>query len=410
MKFVHIADLHFGKSLHGVSMIDNGDQPFWVEQFLRLVEREKPDAVVIAGDVYDRSAPSGEAMALMDSMLTQLARMKVSVLMISGNHDSGVKLAHLNGLLEANRLYISGSIEQGIKSVRLEDEYGPVNFWLLPYVFPALVANVLKDRSIRDYDTAMRRLLAEQNVDFSQRNVLIAHQNVMANGAAAERGGSETMVGGVGEIDYTAFDGFDYVALGHIHSAQAMGRDTVRYAGSPMCYHFSELKRPDKGPVVVEIGEKGAPVKIETRLLPVKHTLREITGTLAEILERELDKDCREEYLRVVLTDEPILQEAGAQLRAVFAPKGSMLMELVRERNWCDTEGLAGSAQAVREKSLEELFFDFVQDRRGKALDQQQLALIRFISEQVGRADREEIKTPEADVDAILQFVLEQEG
>ena len=231
MKFLHLADLHFGKSIHGVSLLEKGDQKAWVDGFLEMVRSLRPDAVVAAGDIYDRSAPSGDAVALLDGMVTALAELEVPVMLVAGNHDSGQRLSFGGSLLARQNVHISGVLSRQLAHVTLQDRDGPVTFWLMPYLFPALAAQVLEDESIRDYDAAVRRMLAAQDVDFSQRNVLVAHQNVTANGQEAVRGGSESMVGGVGQVDYTAFDGFDYVALGHIHSAYPVGREAVRYAG-----------------------------------------------------------------------------------------------------------------------------------------------------------------------------------
>lgn len=411
MKLIHIADLHLGKNLHGFSLIENKDQPYWVEQFLRLAEEEKPDAVLIAGDVYDRGAPANQAVELLDRFLTGLSDLQIPVLMVSGNHDSGTKLAFANKMLESSGLYIAGSVSSGVKRVRLTDAYGPVDFWLLPYVFPALVADALGDETIRDYDTALRRLLEAQNIDFSGRNVLIAHQNVMANGTAAQRGGSETMVGGVGEIDYTAFDGFDYVALGHIHAAQAMGRPAVRYAGSPLCYHFSELRNPNKGPVIVTLGEKGTAPEITTKLLPPLHPLREITGNFGEILRSEMENTSGGEYLRVVLTDDHVPVDAGAQLKAVFEAKGSRLMELTRELSARTADGSPAVAEGAVEKPVEELFRDFYQDRTaGELPDGAQWELLCFAAEQLRNSSEDSAKAWDADLDALIQFALGQEG
>ena len=256
MRFLHLADLHFGKSIYGLSLLDNGDQKHWVERFLDLAREAKPDAVVIAGDVYDRSAPPGAAVQLLSDMLTALAEMGVPVLMTAGNHDSAQRLAFAHALLAREGLHISADLfaSGALTRVSLADAHGPVDFWLMPYVFPALAEQALGLEGLRGYDAAVRALLSRQPVDFSRRNVLVAHQNVTARGVEALRGGSESMVGGVGQVEYTAFDGFDYVALGHIHAACPVGRETVRYAGSPLCYHFDETRQRAKGPVLVELG------------------------------------------------------------------------------------------------------------------------------------------------------------
>ena len=227
MRFLHLADLHFGKTLHGVSLLENGDQSDWVERFLRLAGECRPDAVVIAGDVYDRGAPSGAAMQLLSRMVTGITELGTAVLIAAGNHDSGQRLSCFRELLSRQNVHIAGVPERTLTHVTLRDAHGDVTFWLLPYVFPAAVAQLLGDETIRDYDAAVRRLLAAQDVDFSRRNVIVAHQNVTRGGAEGVRGGSESMVGGVGQVDYRAFDGFDYVALGHIHAAFPVGRPTA---------------------------------------------------------------------------------------------------------------------------------------------------------------------------------------
>lgn len=406
MKIIHVADLHFGKAFHGLSLIRQGDQPHWKNRFLALVEQEQPDAVVIAGDVYDRAAPGNDAVELLDALLTGLAAMDVPVLMVAGNHDSGTKLAFARQLLASRNVHIAGSVAGGVlPRVTLEDAHGPVDFWLMPYVFPAAVAEVLQDDTIREYDTAVRRLLAAQPVDFGRRNVLVAHQNVLANGAKADRGGSETSVGGLGEVDYSAFDGFDYVALGHIHAAQAMGRQTVRYAGSPLCYHFDEIRKPQKGPVIVELGEKGQPVQLRTRPLEPLHTLREITGTLQEILDTE--KNCRStnEYISVKLTDPIIPPEAYATVKAlVESREGSLLLSFAHARSG-DPEAVSPTISDDRERPLDELFTEFYEKRANASPSQADLAVIRLIAQQLNCQDAD----PDEDSRQICRLLMEQE-
>ncbi|MBR5093458.1 MAG: exonuclease SbcCD subunit D [Oscillospiraceae bacterium] len=290
MKFIHLADLHLGKSIHGISLIDSGDQPVWVEQFLELAERLQPDAVLIAGDVYDRSAPSGEAVQLLDRLLTRLAELEIAVLMVAGNHDSGQRLSFAGSLLAREKVHIGGILPPNgrLERVVLEDEHGPVSFWLMPYVFPALAAKALGDGDIRDYDTAVRRLLAAQELPAGERKVLLAHQNVTYCGEEAPRGGSESMVGGLGQVDWHAFDAFDYVALGHIHAANAVGRESLRFAGSPLCYHFNETRQPPKGPVLVELGAPGETPKIQMLHIPPLHPMRELRGSYEQLRAQEL--------------------------------------------------------------------------------------------------------------------------
>ncbi len=410
MQFLHLADLHFGKSIHGVSLLENGDQPIWTERFLELVREVQPDAVVIAGDIYDRSAPSGEAVALLDSVITALAELGTAVLIIAGNHDSGQRLSFGGSLLAKQNIHIAGVLSPKLPCVTLYDEYGPVHFWLMPYVFPALVAQKLEDDSIHDYDTAVRRLLSHQDIDFSQRNVLVAHQNVTSGGKETERGGSESMVGGVGQVDYTAFDGFEYAALGHIHAEHPVGRKTVRYAGSPLCYHFDETKQPAKGPVLVTLGEKRTEPVTEIKTIAPLHPMREIRGAYEEIREAELRNTTRGEYIRIVLTDRKATPEIRAFFQELFESRDSVLMEFVSEYSPFGAVSAAQTARSAEERAVEDLFMDFYAQRcDGAALDSREQELLRFAGEQLRHAEQlggED--APEKLAAALRDFALEQ--
>ena len=229
MKLYHIADLHFGKIIYGKSLLE--EQEYWMQQFLQLCEINHPDGVMIAGDVYDRSQPSKEAVELLDQLVSRLHSLHIPVFMIAGNHESGQRLAFGSSILNDSAVHITGTLTDAIiPHVTYQDACGPVTFWMLPYVF--------NDETIRTYQQAMEKLIAFQDIKREERNVLIAHQNVVVDGKEVERGGSESMVGGVGQIEHTVFEPFDYVALGHIHSSYPVGKDTIRYAGTPMCYHF----------------------------------------------------------------------------------------------------------------------------------------------------------------------------
>ncbi len=411
MRFLHLSDLHFGKSIHGVSLLENGDQDYWADRFLELTEELRPDAVVIAGDVYDRSAPSGDAVQLLSRMLTALARRQIPVMLVAGNHDSLQRLSFASPLLAGSGIHISPALSDSaeLSHVTLQDAYGPVTFWLMPYLFPAQIERVLGEDCPRDYDGAVRALLARQPLDKNRRNVLIAHQNVTANGAESPRGGSESMVGGVGQIDYTAFDAFDYVALGHIHAAYPVGRESVRYAGSPLCYHFDETRQPAKGPLLVEIREKGSEITVETRVLPPLHPMREWRGNYEELRRSFLDDTARGEYLRVVLTDRRVSPEEADFFRELAASRDSVLMEISSEY---DPFGERGSSQAdtVREQSVEELFACFYAERAGGEMpDAQEASLLRFAGELTRQRESGIFPTQEQ-TQRLLRCLLEQEA
>lgn len=411
MRILHIADLHLGKTVHGVSMLENGDQPHWVTAFLEHAERLKPDAVVIAGDVYDRSAPSGEAVSLLSRMLTRLSELDIPVMLIAGNHDSAQRLAFAGPILAQKGLHISRPLFESpeLTHVTLRDDYGPVTFWLLPYVFPSLIAETLQDDSLRDYDTAVRALLQSQPVDFTERNVLIAHQNVAAAGCTGERGGSETMVGGLGQIDVSCFDGFDYVALGHIHAAYSVGRETVRYAGSPMCYHFNETRQAKKGPVLVDLGAKGEDPAIEVLEIPPLHPMRELRGAHEELLLQETAQARQGEYLRLVLTDRRLSPEAVAPFEALCRERGSVLMERCSEYEPFRAAA-AASSEAVEQKSMQALFCDFYAEcTAGEPPEEADAALLDYAETIAQHADVHADPGAE-EIEKLVEFLVKQEG
>ncbi len=408
MKFFHLADLHFGKMLHNVSLVQE-DQPFWIEQFLKAVDAQQPDAVVISGDVYDRRSPSPEAMQLFDRLLTGLATRGKSVFVIPGNHDSDIRLSHVSGLLRDQQIYIAGELRKELQHVTLTSDGVPVTFWLMPFVFPRLVSDcrVLNDPDISGYDEAARALLAAQEIDFSACNVLLAHQNVLHNGNAPEHSDSESIIGGLGEIDVSAFDGFDYVALGHIHNRQPVGRETVRYAGCPLYYDFSETDR-SKALTLVTIRAKDD-ITVESVEIPLLHRLKRVSGTLEEILELGqalTDKDSF--YIQAILRDRHVPPRAMDQLQAVF---GSALVNVKRE----PTNGAAEAETSTRSaaagiRSTEEQFALFYQETQGELLDNAQRELIEKALDQQGRrsgsfyTDAKEV--PNEDAEELIRLLL----
>lgn len=386
MKIFHLADLHLGKCIHGYSMIEMGDQPYWMEQLLKKADELKPDAVVISGDVYDRAVPSKEAVNLFDDFLTRFSERNIPVLIISGNHDSGTRLAFADKLLCNQGIYLSGEIKKEVKCVTLEDTYGPVHFWMVPYLFPAVVNVILNRDDLKDYDSAMRALLEEQPVNWKERNVILSHQFVVAGGEKPAMGGSETTVGGIGQIDASVFDGFDYVALGHIHNAQKMGREQIRYAGSPLSYHFSEAGQR-KGLTFVELGEKGQ-ITVSLEELPVLHEMCEVSGTMDELLQMELKENS---YIRAVICQEILPPQAVEMLRAYIAAKNSILMEVVRNYSYIKGKKDAQKIKDVRSLSLEELFSEFYSYQHQGELPEESInALVSFVAEQTRNGSEDE--------------------
>ena len=420
MKFFHIADLHLGKMLHNVSLVGT-DQAFWVEQFLQAADRFRPDAVVIAGDIYDRRVPGTDAMKLFDHMLTKLAGRGIYVFVIPGNHDSAVRVSHVNELLESHHIYIAGEpgkelmhvtvpiLNHAMPEAALDTSHG-VTFWLMPYLFPRAVADLglLDEEAPSSYDEAVRAVLSAQEIDTDTCNVLVAHQNVLAHGMKPEHSESETIIGGIGEIDYTAFDAFDYVALGHIHNAQKMGRETVRYSGCPLYYDFSEMNR-SKDLTLVTINSK-TDISIEKVEIPLLHRLIQKSGTLEELLVQGVQlRDKDKYYIQCILTGKHVPPRALEQLREVY---GDSLINVKRDTELSGEQlaenassGLKGQAAL----SLEEQFGAFFHDQMDELLDECQEALVRKIVEQQSRQGSDYVQkasdVPESDSQELIDIL-----
>lgn len=389
MRLFHLGDLHLGKNIHGYSMIEMGDQPFWKEQLLKKAEELKPDAILISGDVYDRALPSKEAVKLFDELLTDISKMGIAVFVIAGNHDSGARLSFADKLLCHQNIYIAGEVKKQIQCVTFHDSYGPVHFWLVPYLFPAAVNSILEREDIKEYHSAMEELLKNASVNEQERNIILSHQFVVAGTQKPSMGGSETTVGGIGQIDAAVFSKFDYAALGHIHNAQRMGREQVRYAGSPLCYHFSEANQK-KGLTVVELQEKGN-VSITIEEIPTLHKMCELSGSMEEILGTEPEMNC---YIRVVLKQEIMPPQAVETLRAYFESKGCILMEVVRDFSYQKRSKAAEQIQDVRKIPLEKLFAEFYQFQHDGNLPEEHLnKLIAYTAEQTRNSGEDDSET-----------------
>lgn len=404
MKVVHIADLHFGKSLAGLNLID--DQRDWVKKFIAFVKAEKPAAVLIAGDIYDRGSPNEDAVALFDEFLTELVDIDDSlhVLIVAGNHDSGRKLAFGASILEKHRVHIVGQIREKIDCVTLTDEFGPVKFWLLPYTFPSAIQQVLGDETPRDYTGALQFFLSKQGIDTSLRNVIVAHQSVLLpDGKEVEKGGSETMIGGIGGVDGSIFNDFDYVALGHIHKSQSVGRETMRYAGSPLCFHFDETKWNRKGALCVTLKAKGD-VYVEQKEIAPLHPLRVIEGKFDDIIAQETARISGGEYVKIILTDRRLNPSDADALRALFMTKGSIALELIS--SFSEFKSVAtGDGVAVSELPLKEKFLKFWKARHDSEIepDDKTISLMEFVAELAEAQNG----TVDDDAAKIIKFAVE---
>ena len=409
MKIFHVADLHFGKVVYGRSMID--DQKYWVDRFVENCASQKPKAVLFAGDIYDRAAPNEEAVKLLDDMITRIAELGIEIFMIAGNHDSGQRLSFGSTILQKHGVHISGIVKKELDHFDLTDDDGTVvTFWLLPYADPEDITSALKEEGLNSYEKAIQRLLEVQTVDPAHCNVILSHQNVTRDGVEAERGGSETMVGGVGKVDYSVYDRFDYVALGHIHSPYHVGREEVRYAGTPLCYHFDETKRKDKGYVEVILRGKGKPETHDVTIQPL-HRMREpFVGTKEELDNLLLQDTGRGEYVKIVITDVPDTPEICSYYRALLGDRGSVLMEIYSTASGFGTQTVSSFATEVKEKSLEALFTELYQEKTGgQSPDKAEQGLLKYVAD-LARQKKEGEKVTSEDIRKVLDRAKEVEA
>lgn len=374
MKFLHLADLHLGKRVNGFSMLE--DQAHILRQILAILDDEQPDGVLIAGDVYDKSVPSVEAVELLDGFLTELRARGVPVLLISGNHDSPERLAFGGRVMDSCGIHISPVYDGALAPVTLHDEFGPVHVWLLPFMKPAHVRRWFPDADIESYTDAVAEAVAHMDIDTAARNVLVTHQFV----TGGTRSGSEELsVGGTDNVDSGVFAPFDYVALGHLHGAQHIGRETIRYAGSPLKYSFSEA-RQHKSVTVVTLGEKGD-VQVRTVALTPLRELREIRGSYDELTARSFYEHTtyRSDYLHLILTDEQDVFDAMSRLRTIYPYLMTLDYDNARTRA---AGGMSVPAETERRTPLE-LFEALYQRQNHRPMSEAQRAYIAQLMEQI---------------------------
>ena len=378
MRLLHCSDLHLGKRVHECSMTE--EQRHILKQIASIAVAQQVDGIIIAGDLYDKLVPSIEAVGLLDEFLTSLWEQHLPVYLISGNHDSPERLSFGTQLLEQNDVYLAGIFTGKAQHLSLQDAYGALELYLLPFIKPAVVRSFYPEESIETYEDAVRVVLSHSHIDPQKRNVLVAHQFVTNNGREPERSDSETLsVGALDQVDVSLFDGFDYVALGHIHGPQKIGRETVRYCGSPLKYSFSEW-RHKKSVTIVELKEKGI-VSLEQIPLQPIHDLREIRGTLSSLLQPEVvAQGDPQDYLRVILTDEIPPYDPLGQLRQVYPN----LLRLDFERNEAAAMESITAAQDVEEKTIMELFSDFYEMANDRSMNEAERAVMEQIWKEQG--------------------------
>jgi DNA repair protein SbcD/Mre11 len=385
LKIFHTGDWHIGKSVNGFYMTE--DQEFVMEQFYEAIKVEKPQVVLIAGDLYDRSVPPVQAIELLNRVLGKIVRdLKTPVIALAGNHDSNERLDFASELLKDSGLYISGTLKKEAEKITLQDEHGTVNFYPIPYADPPIVRDLFEDEKIKSHDEAMKAVLdtIKDGMNKAERNVIIAHGYVSyvdsEDETAVELIESESekplTIGGTAVINAAYFEEFTYTALGHLHGPQKVGTHKIRYSGSLLKYSFSET-RQKKGITVVDIDPKGE-VQVDFREFKPRRDFRIITGELKELMREDISSaENREDYIKVVLTDKGELLDPMAKLRSVYPN----VMELIREERIKAAGSSRTAASNVRERSKLNLFERFYEDIIGEKCSQEELEIMGRIIE-----------------------------
>jgi len=367
MRLLHLSDLHLGKRVNEFSML--ADQKYILEQILGIVDEEKPDGILIAGDIFDKAVPGEDAIRLWDDFLKKLVQRKQQVFAISGNHDSAVRLSSHGELIDATGVHLAPVYAGTVKPIPLVDVHGTVNIYMLPFLKPVAVRGCFPEEDIQDYTDACRVAISRMELSENERNVLLAHQYV-AGGSLCES--EEISIGGLDQVDVSVFDKFDYVALGHLHGPQHVGRESVRYSGTPLKYSFSEAAHK-KSVTIVELGQKGE-LTIRTIALVPMRDMRQIKGTYLELTDKSnYEKLPRTDYIHAVLTDEDDILEAFQRLRVIYPN----LMKLTYDNKRTGENRIPDGVADVENKTPLELFEEFyeVQNNQPMSREQRELAL-----------------------------------
>lgn len=384
MKIFHLSDLHIGKQLYNYNLKEN--QQAILSQIVTLAKEHRPDAILICGDIFDRSVPSGEAYTIFDLFLQELSELapQIPVLVIAGNHDNPQRLSYASSFLEKHQIYLSVSApatpEEHLKKVVLKDGYGEVNFYLLPFLKPGYVRHLFDEGTVTSYETAVRELLGREQIDFSQRNVLLSHQFYTNQGQKPQCCDSEQAiltVGGLDNVDVSVVEQFDYVALGHIHGAQMVKSPHIRYCGTPLKYSVSE-EFHKKAVTMAELGAKGQEVKVTSiPLTPIQEVRRE-RGLLQEVIGRATKENCHD-FISVTLTDEKEPYHPKEQLEEVYDAILELRVDNTRTRNMLESE---------EEGSIllhpMEAFRAFYQEMQNQPMSSEEEGIIGAILEQWG--------------------------
>lgn len=376
MKILHTSDLHIGKRINEYPMLE--EQEYILKQITKIAEKEQPDAIILAGDIYDKSVPSAEAVALFDKFLVSLVSLGKSIFIISGNHDSAERIAFGSEIMKNSKVYLSPVYNGEISPIVLNDGKTEVAFYLLPFIKPAIVQHFAEEGTeLKTYNEAMRYIIEHLGINKNCRNVLVTHQFI----TGAERSESEdTIIGGLDNIDASLLNDFDYVALGHLHRPQDCGKETIRYSGSPLKYSFSEVA-DTKSVTIVEIDGKSAPI-VSTRVLTPLHQWHDLRGTYDELVAKSYyeGKDYQEAYIRITLTDENDIPDGMRKLKSIY----HRLMELRYDNKRTRAgETFIGTLSNVNKINPEDIFKELFEKQNAQPLNDEQTAYLQNIIENI---------------------------
>lgn len=380
MKILHLADLHLGKILQEQSLIE--DQEYMLRKIINIIKEEKVKIVLISGDIYDRSIAQVEAVNLLDDFLKILIKeLKIKVFIISGNHDSKDRLGFGNKIFEDEGLYIESKYNGKLKKVELEDEYGSLNIYMLPFIKPVEVKKFFEDDLENNYDVAINKIIEKEEINENERNIIMVHQFVTAGNIKPERTESEVLsLGGIENVDVSNFNKFDYVAIGHVHRPQKIGRDTARYAGTILKYSFSEINH-NKSIPIINIKEKG---NISINLVPLKplRDMREIKGQIEELIKEENYKEGNvEDYIKAIITNEEPVYDAIGKIKKIYP--NTLKLEIQNSKTINKNEEENINLEELKKKSELELFSDFYKLQNNLDLNEEQKEIVKNIISEV---------------------------
>lgn len=380
MRILHLADLHLGKILQEQSLLE--DQEYMLNEIINIIKEENIQAVLISGDVYDRSVPPADAVNLLDDFLKKLIKeLKIKVFIISGNHDSKDRLGFGSKIFEDDGLYIESRYNGTLRKVELEDEFGKLNIYMLPFIKPIEVRQFFEEELENNYNTAINKIISKENINTKERNIIMVHQFVTAGANEPERTESEVLtLGGIENVDVSNFDSFDYVAIGHVHRPQRIGRDTARYAGTMLKYSFSEI-RDSKSVPIIDIKEKG---NININLVPLEplRDMRQIEGPIEELLKKEnYETGNTDDYIKAIITNEEPVFDAIGQIRRIYPNTLKLEVRNSKTANGIQEQEL--NLENLKKKSELELFNDFYKFQNIVDLDENQKKIIEEVIAEV---------------------------